>query len=555
MKRSLVKKVSAILCLTLLLSLLPTISFASEEVSEAAELPAETVLDPAEELPEAAPTAEAEALPAEGEEPAAAEAVTEEPAGEADDEAAPAAESPLPEADDAPDAGETVSEASEAPVEEGFLLDEFANPEDPLYAKYAQLTELGLDGAGSKTWKNFTTRSLKSNETLRYGIDVSAWQSDINWTKVKNDGVEFAFLRCAYRTAGTGKIYEDGRFRSYISGAKAAGIKVGVYIFSQAITVAEAKQEADYILQMVKNYDIDLPLVFDLEHYSGGRFTNAGLSKRTVTDMCLAFCERVEAAGYQSMVYSNPSMLSGEMYPQELGRLWLAHYTTKTSYSTTAYEYWQCTSDGIVNGISTAVDLDFWFEPKSGSTVTSTPAPSGNSSPFTDVKESDWFYDTVMTAYKAGVVTGVSDTLFSPEKTATRAQVVTMLYRTQGSPSSTKTAAFTDLTQSWYRDAVSWASEKNVVNGYSDTRFGPDRAITREELVTILYRLKGAPSVTGDLSAYTDAGKVHSWAQDAMLWAVANKIVTGYGDNTLGPQKNATRAEVCTILMRFTALK
>lgn len=548
MKRSLVKKASVILCLMLLVNLLPVRSLAAEEPAEDAALPMEEIMGAVEDLAEATPTAEAEALP-EGEAgPVPGDAAAEEPAEPAEEpaeEEAPAAETPLPEDD----------EASEAPVEEaGFLLDEYANPEDPLYAKYAQLAELGLDGAGSKTWKNFTTRSLKSNETLRYGIDVSAWQSDINWTKVKNDGVEFAFLRCAYRTAGTGKIYEDGRFRSYISGAKAAGIKVGVYIFSQAITVAEARQEADYILQMVKDYNIDLPLVFDLEHYSGGRFTNAKLSKRAVTDMCLAFCERVEAAGYQSMVYSNPSMLSGEMYPQELGRLWLAHYTSKTSYSTTAYEYWQCTSDGIVNGISTAVDLDFWFEPKGGSTtVTSTPAPS--SGPFSDVKESDWYYDTVMAAYKAGVVTGVSATEFSPGKTATRAQVVTMLYRTQGSPKPSKTAPFTDLTQSWYQDAVSWASEKSVVTGYSDTRFDPDRAITREELVTILYRLKGAPSVTGDLGAYTDAAKVHSWAKNAMIWAVANKIITGYGDNTLCPQKNATRAEVCTILMRYTALK
>ena len=102
-----------------------------------------------------------------------------------------------------------------------------------------------VDGASAtKTWDDYTPRALKSGETLKRGIDVSNWQGAINWTSVAAWGVDFVFIRAAYRTTGTGTLNTDSRFRSYIAGAKAAGIKVGVYIFSQAITTAEAVEEA-----------------------------------------------------------------------------------------------------------------------------------------------------------------------------------------------------------------------------------------------------------------------------------------------------------------------
>lgn len=476
------------------------------------------------------------------EEPEEAEE-TEEPADvteETEEEISEAAASEV-EVSDA-EGTETVT-VSEAPIEEPEILTEyeFADPDDPLYERYMQETVLQLDGAGTKTWSNFTTRTVAENETLRRGIDVSSWQRDINWTKVKAAGVEFAILRCAYRGVSSGKIVEDGYFKSYIRGAKAAGIRVGVYIFSQAITVEEALEEADYMLNLVRDYDIDLPLVFDLEHYSGGRFSNAKLSKQTVTDMCNAFCERVEAAGYESMVYFNPSNLTQDVYPSQIGRLWLAHYTTKTSYTARGYEYWQCSSDGTVNGISGAVDLDFWFEPD-------------NDNPFSDVSRNAWYYDAVVDAYKGGLVNGMSDTKFEPNGKSTRAQVVMILYRMQGTPTVSTTAGFTDLTRKWYRDAINWAVEENIVKGVSDTRFSPDKAITREDLVTILYRVAGEPATEYDLSGYADAEAVHSWAAQAMAWAVETGVISGYENNTIRPLNKTTRAELCTILLRFSAL-
>ena len=416
-----------------------------------------------------------------------------------------------------------------------------ADPEDPLYAKYMT----GLDGASyGSTWTAFTTREVAANETLRYGIDVSSWQGTVNWTQVAAAGVEFVIIRAAYRGLTSGTLNTDGRFVDYINGAKAAGIKVGVYVFSQAITTDEAVAEADYILQLVKDYDVDLPLVFDLEHYTGGRFTSAKLSRRAVTDICLAFCARIEQAGYESMVYMNPSMLNHDVYAEEIDRLWLANYTTQTTYTSHEYEYWQCSDIGSVSGISGNVDLDFWFEPDAGSGAV-----------FSDVPADAWYYATVMQAYGLGIVNGMSANTFEPGGTATRGQVVTMIHRMAGLPSWTQAASFTDLTQSYYRDAVYWAAENNVVNGYSEETFAPGRAITRQELVTVLYRMAGTPETDAQaLNSYTDADDVSEWARSAMAWAIGNGIVTGYGDATLRPGSNATRAEVCAILMRYRDL-
>ena len=522
-----------------------------EPVSEAAEAPEETAYEP-EAVPEEMIPSEEPEMP---EETDPEETPVPEETPEPEESPAAAEEVQLIQAEMENSAEEEITRTpTEAPVEEVF--DEDVDP---------RMVRLGMqvDG-GTKVYSNFTPRALKSGEVLRKGIDVSSWQGTINWSKVAASGVEFVFIRAAYRTVGTGALNTDSRFRDYMNGARAAGLKIGVYIFSQAITVKEAVAEADYILNLIKNYSIDLPVVFDLEHYTGGRFTNANLSKRVKTDMCLAFCNRVEAAGYTSMIYSNPSMLTSDFYPNEFGKLWLAHYTTKTSYTGHEYEYWQCTGQGGVNGISGDVDLDFWFQPGGASatpaptsmpTATPEPTPEPTNQVFTDVGESDWYYDCVMQAYESGVVSGVSDTSFAPNNTATRGQFVTMLHRMEGEPAPAAMASFTDMTQNYYRNAISWAAENNVVSGFSETEFRPDQPITREQLVTIVYRLEGSPEVSGDLSAFSDSDSVHSYAVDAMIWAVQKGLVKGYTDGTVRPQGNAKRSEVCSILMRYVDME
>lgn len=207
------------------------------------------------------------------------------------------------------------------------------------------------------------------------GIDVSKWNQTINWSKVKASGVEFAFVRVGFRGYETGGLGSDEYAASNMKNAASAGVKVGAYIFSQAITTKEAVEEADYILEKVKGYNITMPLVFDFEYYSGGRLEKANLSRRKQTDICLAFCERIAAAGYTPLVYANKSMLSTDLYAEEISAkypIWLAHYTNKTDY-TGEYSYWQYSSTGSVSGITGNVDMNYWYAKPGTSTVLTKP--------------------------------------------------------------------------------------------------------------------------------------------------------------------------------------
>ncbi len=182
---------------------------------------------------------------------------------------------------------------------------------------------------------------------------------------------------------------------------------------------------------------------------------------------------------------------------------------------------------------------------------TEEPAPA---MPFTDVKEGDWFYEEVLYAYENGLMNGVGDNRFAPNSATTRGMLVTILYRLEGEPDVTGEAGFDDVGDTWYTDAVIWAAANDIVNGIGDNQFGPENTLTREQLVTMLYRYaqnKGYDvTASADLSGYPDAGQIQSWAQEAMTWAVAEGIVEGM-DGNLNPAGHATRAQIATILMRF----
>ena len=181
------------------------------------------------------------------------------------------------------------------------------------------------------------------------------------------------------------------------------------------------------------------------------------------------------------------------------------------------------------------------------------PAPT---EPFVDVAEGDWFYDAVVYAYQNELMDGVGGNRFAPNSETTRAQLVTILYRLEGQPAVSGDLPFTDVEAGiWYTDAILWAAQNNIVNGVSDTEFAPGDEITRQQLVTILYRYAEAKgydvSASADLSGYPDADQVQDYAQPAMAWAVAENIIQGMEDGTLKPAGNASRAQIATILMRF----
>lgn len=224
----------------------------------------------------------------------------------------------------------------------------------------------------------YTHSSVFDGMKIYNGIDVSEHQKTINWTKVRAAGVDFAIIRVAGRGYGSsGNLYEDKYYRQNLQGALDAGIKVGVYFFSQAVTVEEAEEEADYILSRIGGYNITLPVIFDFEfgeYLHNGKKTpyrvNALKYKNTacrtvITNMCNAFCARVKSAGYNAMVYANLTTFNGYMYPQKIISsgydLWLAQYNTSAGLT---YDYccWQYTSSGKVSGISGNADCNFWYD-------------------------------------------------------------------------------------------------------------------------------------------------------------------------------------------------
>lgn len=177
--------------------------------------------------------------------------------------------------------------------------------------------------------------------------------------------------------------------------------------------------------------------------------------------------------------------------------------------------------------------------------------------PFTDVEEGAWYYDAVAYVYDKGMMTGVTDTTFEPDATTTRGMIVTMLYRLEGEPAVDNAAAFADVAAgAWYEKAVAWASQNGIVNGYGDDLFGPNDAITREQMAAILFRYaqyKGLEAVTleENLGAFEDAGQIGEYAVQAFNWVVGQGLMTGVTNSTLEPQSSATRAQVATILMRY----
>lgn len=175
---------------------------------------------------------------------------------------------------------------------------------------------------------------------------------------------------------------------------------------------------------------------------------------------------------------------------------------------------------------------------------------------FADVAADAWYADAVQYVYENGMMSGTSETTFSPDLTTTRGMIVTILYRLENEPTVTGTTAFTDVAaDQYYANAVAWAAQNGIVSGIDATTFAPNNAITREQMAAILYRyaqFKGYDvSAKADLSVYTDAAQVSTYATNAMAWANGAQLITGTSQTTLTPAGNATRAQVATILMRF----
>ena len=175
---------------------------------------------------------------------------------------------------------------------------------------------------------------------------------------------------------------------------------------------------------------------------------------------------------------------------------------------------------------------------------------------FNDVKEADWFYDSVQYVCENEMMSGTGDTVFSPDAATTRGMLVTILYRMEGSPAVDGDMKFTDVSADrYYAAAAAWASENNIVNGYGNGVFGAENPVTREQMAAILYRYAQLKicdiAATGNLAGFSDLGDVSAYAANPLKWAVGNGLISGMENGVLAPGESATRAQTASILMRF----
>lgn len=214
----------------------------------------------------------------------------------------------------------------------------------------------------------YTHNSKFKNKELVYGMDVSQHNGKINFKKAKRDGIEFVFIRVGYTgyTKSSFSLNLDKKYKTYIKDATKAGLKVGVYWYSQSTKVSEAKKEAKALLKAIKGYSITMPVVFDYEFADTkkGRLDSAKLSKTNMTANALAFLNTVSNAGYDACIYASENFLVEHLYANLISsnfKVWLANYSSKTNYKGD-YEFWQHTAKGRVSGLRGNVDINFWYK-------------------------------------------------------------------------------------------------------------------------------------------------------------------------------------------------
>lgn len=209
------------------------------------------------------------------------------------------------------------------------------------------------------TYTDFNqAKNQYKTDNTQIGIDVSGWQGEIDFEKIKNAGVEFIMIRVGGTRGTNGEYFVDKYFKRNIEEANKYGIKAGIYFYSYANSKESAMKDAKWVIKQIKDYDIDLPIAFDWEEWA--YFNDYNLSFFGLTSMAESFLETIEDAGYEGMLYSSKSYLENIWLPTKYD-LWLAHYTTQTNYQG-KYKLWQLCENGKIDGIDGAVDINVMYE-------------------------------------------------------------------------------------------------------------------------------------------------------------------------------------------------
>lgn len=268
---------------------------------------------------------------------------------------------------------------------------------DPLYLRYQNqpMTMAEIYGASE------LAHDTRFNKTDRvYGIDVSYFNEEIDWNKVKKSGIDFVIIRAGYRGYVNGALVEDVMFKENLAGAKKAGVAVGLYFFTQAISTKEAKEEAEFVLDMLDGETLELPIYFDIEEisYGSSRFDKANLSYNAKTNICKTFCNTIKSAGYRAGVYASKYWLTSLIDGEYLGKyydIWIARYNTEVDYDG-EYNMWQYTGQGRVSGVPTVVDMNVLYMSKMPPSVANLTADNYTGSEIT----LSWNDNSIVQGYK-----------------------------------------------------------------------------------------------------------------------------------------------------------
>lgn len=243
--------------------------------------------------------------------------------------------------------------------------------DDPVYGyvwlrAFTNVPKHSYDYSGLKLENGRYTYSENGEVVSKTGIDVSYHQNEIDWERVAADGIDFVILRVGYRGYESGLLNLDQKFHSYIKGASAAGLDVGVYFFSQALTTDEAMEEANFVMEQLQGYDIKYPVVFDWEIMDDAGARTQMANPYTVTECAAAFCDTIADGGYIPMVYGSRkfALMKLDMSKIPDVNFWFAEYKDGHNEPTYPYNYqiWQYASDGRVDGIDGDVDLNICME-------------------------------------------------------------------------------------------------------------------------------------------------------------------------------------------------
>ena len=374
------------------------------------------------------------------------------------------------------------------------------------------------------------------------GIDVSKHQGYIDWQQVKNAGIDFAIIRCGYGRNTASQ--DDVRWEYNVSSCESLGIPYGVYLYSHADTSSEIDGEVQHVLRLLKGHKPTLPVYIDIEENKQFALGGAVLS-----EFAKRFCSRIKSAGYKSGLYTSTSHWNayfGTFAALPSYYHWVAQYNTSCTYSG-RYETWQYSNTGRVSGISGNVDRDIWYGRLDGS------APGKVS--FSDVTDPKHpYYKAIYWAADAGITKGYSDGTFGIDKACTRSEAVMFLWRLAGKPAPKNAASspFKDVQKSHaHYKAILWAAQKGITKGYGDGTFGINKACTRGQIMTFIWRFKGSPAPKAAVkSPFSDVPKNHAYYK-AILWGSQNKVTNGFSDGTFGINKNCTRGQIVTFLYRI----